>query len=67
MTTTAGEQELELLKGRFEKREAGVTELMELYEKTEAIYVQASVSISNTETIYTVDSTNSSSGDAYMG
>ena len=68
MTTTI-DQEREMLEGEFEDREAGVADLMELYEKIENVYVRASASAPDTEVVYTSDSTNISveRADAHLG
>ncbi len=64
---TTKEREVELLRGDFEKQEAGVTDLMEFYEKVEEIYVQASASVSESEVVYSSDSTNMTEPNAYLG
>lgn len=61
------DQELESLWHEFENREAGVADLMELYEKVEDIYVQAAASMSESEAVYTSNSTNMVKTDAYLG
>ena len=68
MTTTI-DQEREMLEGEFEDREAGVADLMELYEKIENVYVRASASAPDTEVVYTSDSTNIAleRADAHLG
>lgn len=38
--------------------EPGVAELMEFYERVEAIYIDASMAVSETDMVYTVDSSN---------
>lgn len=49
---------MESLGTEFEKQEAGVADLMEFYERVEEIYVRASVSVSESEVVYSSDSTN---------
>ena len=68
MTTTI-DQEREMLVGEFEDREAGVADLMELYERIENVYVRASASAPDTEVAYTSDSTNIAveRADAHLG
>ena len=56
--TTTEDQERELLVGGFEGREAGVADLMELYQRIEGVYVRASASAPGSEVVYTSDSTN---------
>ena len=65
MTTKEGE--MESLGVEFEKQEAGVADLMEFYEKVENIYVQASASVSESEVVYSSDSTNMTRPNAYLG
>ena len=61
------EHELASLREEFENREAGVAELMELYEKVEDIYVHAAATIPEGEVISTSDSTSMVMADAYLG
>ena len=61
------DQELESLWHEFENREAGVADLMELYEKVEDVYVQAAASMSESEAVHTSNSTNMVKTDAYLG
>ena len=61
------QQELDSLGREFESREAGVAELMELYEKLEGIYAAASESLAEEQPSHTTDSTNAVSHSAYMG
>ena len=66
--TTTKDQERELLLGGFEDREAGVADLMELYERIEDVYVRASASAPESEVVYTSDSTNIvERADAHLG
>ena len=53
----ANGRELEALEADLERREIGVTDLMELYEKVESIYVQASSSVPESEVVRVSDST----------
>ena len=64
---TTRQQELESLGTEFEKREAGFAELMEFYEKVEAIYAQASAFISEGRGSYVSGSTNTVRADADPG
>ncbi len=65
---TTKDQERESLVDEFENREAGVADLMELYERIENVYVQASASVPDSEIVYTSDSTNIDGRvDAHMG
>lgn len=64
---TTKEREMESLVGKFEKQETGVADLMEFYERVEDIYVQASSSVSESEVVYSSDSTNMTRPDAYLG
>ena len=64
---TTRDQELESLRYEFENREAGVADLMELYEKVEDVYVQAAASLSDIEAVHTSNSTNMVKADAYLG
>ena len=54
----ARKQESELLDAMSKEQEAGVADLLELYERIEDIYIQASASIPESAVIYTSDSTN---------
>lgn len=64
---TANNQELQSILNKFAVPEAGVTDLMELYENIEDIYVRASDSMSGIDIVYTSNSTNSARTDAYLG
>ncbi|MCY3956320.1 MAG: hypothetical protein OXF47_10070 [Nitrospira sp.] len=64
---TTKEREMESLGIEFEKQEAGATDLMEFYEKVENIYVQASAPVSESEIVYSSDSTNMTRPNAYLG
>ena len=56
---TTQDQISEAMQEEFESREAGVADLMKLYEKVESIYVQASASTAYPYgRPYTSDSTN---------
>ena len=56
---TTQDQISEAMQEEFEIREAGVADLMKLYEKVESIYVQASASNAYPYgRVYTSDSTN---------
>ena len=48
-------------------KEPGVAELMEFYERVEAIYIDASMSISETDIVYTVDTSNLVDEHANLG
>ena len=67
MTAITNDQESESLQETYGAREAGVADLLELYEKVEAIYVQASASISESEVTFTLDSTDVPRGNANLG
>lgn len=64
---TTKEREMESLEVEFEKQEAGVADLMKFYEKVEDIYVQASASASESDVVYSSDSTNMTRPNAYLG
>lgn len=64
---TTREREMESLEVEFEKQEAGVADLMKFYEKVEDIYVQASASASESDVVYSSDSTNMTRPHAYLG
>ena len=64
---TTKEREMESLGAEFAKQEAGVADLMEFYEKVEDIYVQASAAVSESEVVYSSDSTNMTRLNAYLG
>lgn len=51
----------------LQNKEPGVTELMEFYERVEAIYINASIAVSDADIVYTVDSSNVVSDYAYLG
>ncbi len=55
---TSPDEEKESLVAEFEEREAGVGDLMELYDLVEAVYVAASASLGDSQVGYTSDSTN---------
>ena len=61
------DQELESIGSEMERRETGVADLMELYEKVEDVYVRASASIADSRVTYTSDSTNVVEPHAYIG
>lgn len=66
--TTTKDEEKETLVGSFEYREAGVADLMELYEKIEDVYVRASASAVESEVAYASNSTNiAARADAHLG
>ena len=64
---TAKNQELQSIEAEFVVSEAGVTDLMELYETIEDVYGRASVSMSGICAVYTSNSTNIARIDAYLG
>ena len=64
---STSEHELEYLREEFEKREAGVAELMELYEKVERVYAEAAASMTENEGVYTSDSTDVVKPVAHLG
>lgn len=64
---TAKNQELQSIEAEFVVSEAGVTDLMELYETIEDVYGRASVSMSGIHAVYTSNSTNIARIDAYLG
>ena len=61
------DQENEMLVEAFEKSEAGVADLMALYETVEDVYRQASASIRDTPSSYASDSTDITSLHAHLG
>ena len=65
--TTSRDQQLQSMEDEFEKREAGVADLMELYRRVEAVYFQASGLAPEVEAMHTTDSTNKAGIDAYLG
>ena len=67
MVTGDKDQEKEALVMDFEEREAGVADLMELYERVEAVYDQASASAVDSEFVYTSDSTSKGRAVADVG
>ncbi len=64
---TAKDQEMEELVAALEERDAGVADLMALYKRVEDIYIQASASLSDSNAVYTSDSTNIVRSNAYLG
>ena len=64
---TTQEQELESLRDEFENKEAGVADLMQLYEKVEGIYIQASASMPESEFVYASNSTDVVNLGAHLG
>ena len=60
-------QELQSIEDQFAVSEAGVTDLMDLYENIEDIYIRASVSMSGIDVVHTSNSTNSARANAYLG
>ena len=64
---TAKNQELQSIEAEFVVSEAGVTDLMDLYETIEDVYGRASVSMSGIHAVYTSNSTNIARADAYLG
>lgn len=65
---TTQDQISEAMQEEFESREAGVADLMKLYEKVESIYVQASASNAYPYgRVYTSDSTNMTRSDVNLG
>ena len=64
---TTERQDPESLGTEFEAREAGVTDLMEFYEKVEGIYVDASAFMSENNDNDISDSTNKVRTDADLG
>ena len=67
MTATDTDDQFESLSETIGASEAGVAELMELYEHVEAVYVKASASISESDVAYTLDSTDAAKVNAYLG
>ena len=61
------ESEKQSMQDEFEKREAGVAEMMEFYEKVESVYVRAAAAIAERPLDYTSDSTDIRRADAYLG
>ena len=61
------ELEKQSMQDEFEKREAGVADLMELYEKVAPIYARAAAAIAESQLDYTSDSTDIRKADAYLG
>lgn len=61
------ESEKQSIQDEFEEREAGVAEMMELYEKVAPIYARAAAAIAETPLDYTSDSTNRGRPYAHLG
>ena len=51
----------------LQNKESGVTELMEFYERVEAIYIDASMSVSDADIVHTVVSSNLVRDYAHLG
>ena len=51
----------------LQNKEPGVTELMEFYERVEAIYIDASMSVSDADIVHTVNSSNLVRDYAHLG
>ena len=67
MTATDTDHKSESLPETIGASEAGVAELLELYEQVEVVYVKASASISESDVAYTLDSTDAARVNAYLG
>ena len=52
------DQENQELRDEFAKQEAGVVDALELYERIETVYFEASRSVAENEIVYTSDSAN---------
>ena len=52
------DQENQELRDEFAKQEAGVVDALELYERIEKVYLEASGSVAANEIVYTSDSAN---------
>ena len=61
------DSEKQSMQDEFEKREAGVAEMMELYEKVAPVYARAAAAIAERHPVYTSDSTDIRRVDAYLG
>ena len=61
------DQENEALVEAFEESEAGVADLVALYESVEDVYKQASASIRDTPNSYASDSTDITGSYAHLG
>ena len=64
---TTKDQQIESVQVPARDQEAGVADLLELYQRIENIYVQASASMSERELVYTSDSTNRAKPNAHLG
>ncbi len=65
---TSKEQDLKTIRSEFEGREAGVADLMELYERIEGVYVRASAATLPVDVTKTSNSTNQVGiRDAHLG
>ena len=64
---TTKDQQTESVQVPARDQEAGVADLLELYQRIENIYVQASASMSERELVYTSDSTNRAKTNAHLG
>ena len=65
---TTKEQDLKTIRAEFEGREAGVADLMELYERIEGVYAQASAATLPVDVTKTSNSTNHiGTRDAHLG
>lgn len=61
------EHELQSLEQGMAVKEAGVTEMLDLYEAIERIYLQSAVVESSEDVVYASDSTNALRGNANLG
>lgn len=61
------EHELQSIKKGMAEKEAGVTEMLDLYEAIERIYLQSAVVDHSEDFVYASDSTNALRGNANLG
>ncbi len=61
------DQENQQIAESFEKKEAGIADLMDFYEKVEGVYAQASSYTYQPPASYVSDSTNVAVNDAHLG
>ncbi len=59
--------EKDALTESFVENEAGVADMIELYERIESVYVKASEAVYDAPVTYTSDSTNITSPHAHLG
>ena len=59
--------EVQVANAAIPRAEAGVAELMELYENIEGIYAEASIAMTGVDIVYTSNVTNGKGTYGYMG